>query len=145
MRIHCLERLEKLSKLRQLNEQNHWSVSFDGIKPGKFYNEDISTMEMAIVTELNNQNPANMIDAARDALCNTLPKCTHLHEYLNITNGHDFIHLFCIVCLDKHSKASIEAIETTIRGTLGKNDFMRTALYANLLAYQTSKNIQVVG
>lgn len=144
LRLHCLERLEKLSKLRQLNEQKHWSVVFDGIKPGKFYKADISSMEIAVLRELNNQNPNNAIDPAREALCKALPKCINLSDYLNITNGHDFIHLFCIVCLDKHSKASIEAIETTMRGTFGKNDFKQTALYANLLTYQTNKKIRIV-
>ena len=144
LRMHCLERLEKLSKLRQLNEQNHWSVVFNGIKPGNFYKADVSAMEMDILGELNNQNPNNVINPARDALCNTLPKCTSLSEYLNITNGHDFVHLFCIVCRNKHGKTSIEAIETTMRGTFSKNEFRQTALYANLLTYQTNKNVRIV-
>jgi hypothetical protein len=144
LRLHCLERLEKLSKLRQLNEQNDWGVRFDGIKPGKFYKADISAMEMEIVQEINTQNPNNVIDPARDTLCNALPKCANLHEYLNITNGHDFVQLLCIVCLDRHNKSCIETIETTLRGTFSKSDFQQTALYANLLEYQTTQKIKVV-
>ncbi len=144
LRMHCLERLEKLSKLRKLNEQNHWNVIFDGIKAGKHYNEDISIMENEILAELNSQNPTRLIDSAKETMCNDLPKCTKLDEYLNITNGHDFVHLFCVICLDKHNKPSIEAIEATMRGTFGKDDFKQTVLYDNLHKYQTQKNLHIV-
>ncbi|MBQ8740694.1 MAG: hypothetical protein IJY79_04000 [Clostridia bacterium] len=144
LRLHCLERLEKLSKLRQLNEQNHWNVIFDGIKPGKHYNNEVSIMEAGILAEINTQNPTNPIDSTRELMCDSLCKCSTVNEYLTITNGHDFVHLFCIVCLDKHSKTSIETIEATMRGTFGKEDFKQTTLYANLFTYQTNKKIRIV-
>ena len=144
LRLHCLERLEKLSKFRKLNEQNQWNVVFDGIKPGKHYKDDIVGMDAEILNEVNTQNPTNPIDSTREAMCNALHKCSNVEEYLNITNGHDFVHLFCIVCLDKHSKTGIKTIEATMRGTFGREDFRQTTLYANLLAYQTTKNIHIV-
>lgn len=144
LRLYCLEHLEKLSKLRQLNEQNHWNVVFDGIKPGKHYKDDISVMNAELLAELNTQNPTNPIDSAREAICNSLPTCSTVNEYLSITNGHDFVNLFCIVCLDKHSKTGIETIEATMRGTFGKDDFRQTMLYTNLFTYQKSKNVRIV-
>lgn len=144
LRVHCLERLEKLSKLRQLNEQNNWNVIFDGIKPGKHYSDDISAMNLNILSDLNSHNPSNIINDDRDMMCDALPKCISVSDYLDITNGHDFIHLFCKVCLDSHSKTCLESIQATMRGTLGKAEFKETKLYANLISYQIRNGINIV-
>ena len=94
LRLHCLERLEKLSKLRMLSYQHDWKITFDGIKPSKHYMIDIDNMNTAIVTDLNSMNPSNLIDVTRESLCDAIPKCSSLQEYLSITNGHDFVNLF---------------------------------------------------
>lgn len=144
LRIHCLERLEMLSKYRQLNEQKNWHVKFDGIKPGKYYNVSISSMDSAILNELIKQNPTSPIDHKREKMYKKLPKCYTLNQYLEITNGHDFVNVFCKVCLSKHNQNSIKEIESTLRGTFGKEDFKQTLLYSNLHTYQTKKKIKIV-
>ena len=144
LRLHCLEHLEKLSKFRQLNEQNDWHICFDGIKPGKYYNDDVSIMNADILSDINKQNPTNKIDSSRESLCSALTKCTKIDDYLDITNGHDFIHLFCVVCLDKHNQYSIKEIETTMRGTFGKEEFKQTILYSKLRKYQENNKLYIV-
>lgn len=144
LRIYCLERLEKLSKYRQLNEQNDWHVKFDGIKPSRFYNTDITIMEGDILSEINSQNPDNIIDGIREAQCCALRKCTSLSDYLNITNGHDFVNLFYKVCTGNHGQAGIQSVNISMRASFGKEEFKKTQLYTNLLTYQTSKNISIV-
>ena len=144
VRLHCLERLEKLSKLRKLNYICGWSIKFDGIKPSKHYKIDIDAMNSEIVCDLNTINSNNQIDATRETACNALPKCTSLQDYLLITNGHDFVNLFCKVATNAHGQAALKSIETTLRGAFGVNDFKCTVLYNNLYAYQTSNNIHIV-
>lgn len=144
LRIYCLERLEKLSKYRQLNEQEDWRVRFDGIKPSRFYKINVANMENDILTEINRQNPGNQIDEVREAQCCTLPKCTSLSDYLNITNGHDFVNLFYKVCTGKHNQPGIDSVNTTLRGTFGKEEFKKTQLYLNLHTYQAKKNLRIV-
>ncbi len=144
VRLHCLERLEKLSKLRKLSYTSGWSIRFDGIKPSKHYKINISAMEAEIINELNIINPTNQIDTARESICDALPKCTSLPEYLMITNGHDFVNLFCKVATNTYGQTSIKSIEATLRGTFSIDDFKRTALYNELNTYQSANNIQIV-
>ena len=144
IRLYCLERLEKLSKLRKMNFVSGWKVKFDGIKPSKHYKADICAMEKDIISELNLINPTNQIDTVRLRICDKLPKCNNLSEYLLITNGHDFVNLFCRVATNTYGQASIRAIETTLRGTFGIADFKTTTLYKNLSAYQAINKIKIV-
>lgn len=141
LRIHCLERLEKLSKLRKLNACLNWHIRFDGTKPGKYYQNSIDDMNNAIIADLNNQNSQNPIDAERAKMCEELPKCSKLQDYLLITNGHDFINLFCHVA---KTQCKQEEIGTTMRATLGRSEFMSTDLYKDLLDYQNKNNITIV-
>lgn len=144
LRLHCLERLEKLSKLRMLSFQYDWRIKFDGIKPSKHYVINIDDMNTAIVSDLNSMNQSNLIDEARESLCDTLPKCVSLHEYLSITNGHDFVNLFCRVATGSHGQASIKGIEAAMRATFSIDDFRTTTLYQELLTYQNANNLTIV-
>lgn len=144
VRLHCLERLEKLSKLRKLSYKNNWHISFDGVKPSKHYKINIVDMNNDIVNSLNSMNPNNQIDTIRNNICESLPKCTSLADFLKITNGHDFVNLFCKVATHKHGQASIDEIESTLRGAFSVEDFRKTTLYKDLLTYQTANNIIIV-
>lgn len=144
LRLHCLERLEKLSKLRMLSYQNNWCINFDGIKPSKHYKRSIDDMNTEIVADLNLMNSSNLIDTARESLCDAIPKCSHIQEFLLITNGHDFINLFCKIATGLHGQTSIKEIEATMRGTFSIDDFRSTTLYNDLLTYQKRNNITIV-
>ena len=144
LRLYCLERLEKLSKLRKLSSTLNWKIRFDGIKPSKYYKTSITEMNNEIVKALNRMNISNVIDSTRESMCDALPKCTSLPEYLSITNGHDFINLFCKVSTNSHSKPSIDSIEANLRGTFSVQDFKSTRLFNDLLTYQREKGIIIV-
>ncbi len=145
LRLLCLKCLEKLSKYRMLNDRNHWTVIFDGIKPGNFYNTNQIDMDIAIRNELNNRNHSNPIDQARENDCGLLPRCQTLPEYLDITNGHDFIQLFCTLCKNNHGKnVSISEIEIALRSSFGKDAFMISNLYTQLKLYQEQNHLSVV-
>lgn len=144
VRLYCLERLEKLSKLRKMSCLLGWNIKFDGIKPANYYKNDIGAMNSDIVEKLNLINPNNQIDADRQRICDDLPKCTSLSEYLQITNGHDFVNLFCKVATVMSGQVAIKTIETALRTTFSIGDFKRTNLYNDLHKYQVDNNIRIV-
>ena len=144
VRLYCLKHLEKLSKLRKLNYTLGWKVNFKGIKPAKYYCKDIDLMNKSIVSGINEMNANNPIDLIREKACNELPPCESAHDYLMITNGHDFLNLFCKVATNKQGQESIRGIETTLRGTFGFNEFKNTVLYKSLLEYQKRNGITIV-
>lgn len=144
LRLHCLERLEKLSKLRMVSYTADWGVIFDGIKLSNHYKINIEEMNIDIIKALNKINPNNQIDKSREDICDGLPKCSNIEEYLQITNGHDFVNLFCKVATSKYGQASIKSIETTMRGAFSIDDFKSTLLYSNLLTYQMVNKITIL-
>lgn len=119
-------------------------MRFDGIKPSKHYKFNITEMNMDIVRDLNQMNPSNQIDANREKACNAIPKCTSLKEYLSITNGHDFVNLFCKISTNTNGQISIDSIETTLRGSFSVDDFKNTKLFNDLLTYQVINGITIV-
>lgn len=142
LRLHCLERLETLSKLRKLNEVALWRVKFDMIKPGSLYDDDKRQMNSNIITVLNGCNQANPIDGTRIALCAKLRPCITIDDYLNITNGHDFINLLLHMCNNRN--CSIKSIESSLRSTFGIAEFRQTILYKSLYNYQSTANLDIV-
>ena len=143
LRLFCLEHLEKLSKLRKLSFQLGWKIRFDGIKPSHCYDPSVEQMDKTIVAELNRMNPGNEIDSSRIELCEELPKCESLQDYLMITNGHDFVNLFAKVA-GRKKKAGEDNVEISMQSTFGPEEFKVTSLYNSLLSYQTNKKVVIV-
>lgn len=141
LRLDCLKHLEQLSKYRMLSECRNWKIRFDGISPTRLYDDNISQMNMNILSEINRQNPSNPLTAQRQQLCASLPACRSLEELLQITNGHDFVNLFCKMSVNN---TSIKAIEATLRGVFGPEEFKQTQLYKDLAAYQQKKKLNIL-
>ena len=144
VRYYCLEHLEKLSKIRKLSFLQNWGICFDGIKPSKHYQKDLAAMNKSIVDELNRMNRANQVDSERELTCDALPKCHNLQDFLLITNGHDFVNLFCKVSTNAHGQASIKAIEAALRASFGMAEFKATKLYNDLITYQEKNRLSIV-
>ena len=132
-------------------KKNTIPSGFEGILDNIFTNPEegegvtnIDDMNTEIVSELNSMNPTNLIDCSRERMCDAIPKCSSLQDYLLITNGHDFVNLFCKVTNGHHGQNMVKAIEATMRGTFSIEDFKSTDLYKSLLAYQNSNNLTIV-
>lgn len=144
LRFHILSCLEKLSIIRMLNEKHHWGIILSGINPGRHYDSNQLTMDASIINEINNKNQSNKIDAYREGQCNSQSKCTTLQDYLEITNGHDFIQVLRLICEKNHQKHSIKEIEIALRSSFSDDAFRRTSLYAQLTSYQNANQIAIV-
>lgn len=144
LRLYCLKHLEALSRYRELNEKNSWNIRFDGIKPSKCFCHDVKTMNDNIEQEINNQNPYNGIGKERRELFNLMPDCVSEEEYLNITNGHDFVNLFYKICTGKYGRQGVEAVAIALRASFGQSEFKNTLLFSQLLKYQNKHNIRLL-
>ena len=101
-------------------------------------------MEKSIVDEINLHNPSNIIDKKRKNICSKYSKCITIQDYLQITNGHDYINLFCEIC-KKHNKGiSINSIERAFLTSFGPSEFKQTTLYNNLYKYQIKKHLYII-
>lgn len=144
VRLHCLERLEMLSKFRKLNYIFDWKIRFDGIKPSKLYEKNIDAMNMKIIEALNESNPDNKLDKNRIDKCKKMAKCKTFEDYLQITNGHDFINLFCKVSSNRYGEQAIKTIESTLRVAFSIVDFEKTKLFKDLLEYQSKYGLEII-
>ena len=143
LRLYCLEHLEQLSKIRKLNELNNWSINFKTIKLKNIFNDDIIKMNNNLIDQIIRLK-VNHVTKKQLNQCNSYEKCGSLEDYLEITNGHDFIELFKILCEDGGRAPSVDEISANIRGTFGMHEFKQTRLYTTLYNYQSKKNLPLV-
>lgn len=143
LRLYCLEHLEQLSKIRKMNEQKKWSINFDTVKVPNIYNDNISKMNENILNQIC-LCKINKITRKQLQKCNVLRKCISVTDYLNITNGHDFIEMLRIMCKRKNHSPGREEIASNIRATFGIHEFRKTNLYSSLVDYQTRKKLVIV-
>lgn len=145
LRLYCLRRLEFISKLRKCNEENDWGIKFDGIQIGKYYCDNIEKMKEIIIDRLKSINPGNSIFPEAIQTVEKIPKCYDINDYLEITNGHDFLSLLMDVCKKEgYHNLSLDTVKNTVKSTFGINEFKNTSLYYNLKAYQINCNINIV-
>ena len=138
--LDCLKHLEYLSHIRKLNEQKNWKIRFDGIKANRLYNNSIATMNQNVVDEINNQNPTNQLDAAKILLVNNEPQCSTLIDFLEITNGHDFVHIFSKLC----NNSGLKCIENGLRCSYSIEAFTTSQLYQNLQQYERMHHLSIL-
>lgn len=148
LRLYCLRHLEMLSKMRQLNERKGKGIRFKSISMDNIYENDIMIMNSNIVNELKKcNNDESKIREIKKIFtkCSSMIPCVTLKDFLDITNGHDFLDLLFQICSKScGTNISIKEIEANIRGTFGKTEFKRTFLYSNLNSYQIKKKISIV-
>lgn len=143
LRLYCLEHLEQLSKIRKINELYNWSINFDTVKLSKVFDNDVCLMNEKLEKQIC-LCKINKISREQLQKCNSLKKCLSITDYLDITNGHDFVEMFKIMCKRKRNSPSKNEIASNIRGTFGIHEFKKTKLYATLYDYQLKKKLAIV-
>lgn len=143
LRLYCLEHLEQLSKIRKLNELNNWNINFKTVKLKNIFNDDIIKMNKNLFDQIIRCR-VNHVTRKQLNKSNSYEKCGSLEDYLDITNGHDFIEMFKISCDEGGRESSIDEIAANIRGTFGIHEFRQTRLYSALYDYQSKKNLALV-
>ena len=131
-----------LSCARKLNEEQNWGVRFDGIKPNKLFDDNLTIFEGNILSEINNQNPNNVIDAQRQhQICNEMLFHVSEDDLLNITNGHDFMDLF-LHYLPNESKINKKTVACIANSSFSVEAFNKTILFGELKNYSALHNVE---
>lgn len=143
LRMYCFEHLEQLSKVRKLNEINNWSINFETFKISNIYDNDIIEMNKKLINAIVNCK-VNKVSKHQLEQCHFLKKCISITDFLEITNGHDFVEMFKIMCAEKRKSPNNREIESNIHGTFGPQEFKKTKLYSTLMDYQVKKKLVII-
>lgn len=139
--LGCFGYLLIISIIRQQNEINRWKICFKGVNVASVFDENVNSMNENIVKKINSCNPDKQLDSSRMHLVLSLAqKKYNASDYLNITNGHDFISLFQRFCKNH----SLKEVENSLFCSLGKNEFKETSLYRSLIEYQEVNGLKIV-
>ena len=138
--LYCLTHLEYLSHIRKLNERKKWGIRFDGINTNKLYNKNIDTMNQNIVIAINSQNPSNQLDDVRLSMINNEVPCSNLVDFFEITNGHDFVHIFSKLS----NNSGVKLIESSLRCAFSLEAFSNSQLYQNLQQYENKHSLSIL-
>ena len=139
--LSCFGYLLLISVIRQQNEINRWNICFKGVNVASVFDEDLNAMEKRLVDRINTCNPDKQLDSSKMQLVLSLAqKKYNESDFLNLTNGHDFISLFQHFCKNH----SVKEVENSLFCSLGKNEFKETSLYRSLLEYQETTGLEIV-
>lgn len=137
LKEHILTELLKVSQVRKYNEENKMEINFKGL-PFQSIIDDASKMdEDKFFEQLKKINPGksiNFIDIFNDLSCQYTNK-------LDITNGHDFILLFKVICDKTGSRKPVneKQISSVLRGSFNEELLKQTTLYKSVSDYFDKK------
>lgn len=143
-RIHILKTLLFMSLLRKNNEEKKWGICIKDIKAGEYYDsstDDINQDEL--IKNINYRSDIKLSGEMTRIVQREFNKDYNLADYLNMTNGHDFISMFGKFCGPKKTMSN-GTLETTLRVAFGEDNFQKTQLYIRLKEYQENKSVKIV-
>lgn len=151
VRLDVLKNLKYISLYRKLNSYNNWGVNFRGISIANAFNKVTLTLSNeSLLMQINSNNPAlsggyaeriAQVDAVyEDDL--------DLRGYLLITQGHDFINYFQVLCeavrrLKGKSPGATELFRALVC-SYRIDDFRLSELYQELEVYQNSHGLKIL-
>ena len=138
LKEHILTELLKVSQVRKYNEENKMKINFKGLSFQPIIDDESKMNEDKFIEQLkklNSGKPINFID-----IINNL-SYQNTDNMLDITNGHDFILLFKIICDKRCSKNSVneKQISSVLRGSFNEELLKKTTLYKSVSDYFDNK------
>ena len=131
LKEHILTELFKVSQLRKYNEENKMEINFKGLSFQSIIDAKYKVNEDKFIEQLKNLNPSKPIDFINESLYQSTD------NMLDITNGHDFISLFKVICDKSCNKnsANEKHISSVLRGSFSEEFLKKTTLYRNISDY----------
>jgi hypothetical protein len=121
--------------IRWFNEKNDYKIVFGGL----FYKtERGSDREQLLINQLNEQSPDKKEPLTKEMINNFIITCK-TDDIFNLCNGHDVIAL-----LVKAFSINTNQLAAALRLSFHQEQFIRTALYRELLAWQTDHGIVIL-
>ena len=138
LKEHILTQLLKVSQLRKYNEENKMKINFKGLSFQSIIDDESKMNEDKFIEQLIKLNSSNSIKIID--IFNNLP-CQNTDDMLDITNGHDFILLFKVICDKRCSKRSVneKQISSVLRGSFNEELLKKTSLYRSICEYSNNK------
>lgn len=138
LKEHILTELYKVSKIRKYNEEYNKGINFNGLSFSSLINNEDKLDEEKFIEKLKVLNSGKSIDFINSIIdlgnVNT-------NDLLDITNGHDFIFFFKVLCDKNCNKNSVndKQISSVLRGSFNNEFLQRTTLYKTINDYFDNK------
>jgi hypothetical protein len=121
--------------IRWFNEKNNYKITFDGL----FYKIDRDgDKEQLLIDQLNKQSPDKKKPLTKEMINDFIIACK-TDDIFNLCNGHDVTALFV-----KAFNISPKQFVTALSLSFHQEQFFRTALCQDLLAWQTNHGIAIL-
>ena len=138
LKEHILTELFKVSQVRKYNEENKIGINFKGLSFQSIIDDKFKMDEGKFVEQLkklNSEKNINFINNIDESIYQ------NIDNMLDITNGHDFILLFKVICDKSCSKnsANEKHISSVLRGSFSEEFLQETALYRSISDYFDNK------
>lgn len=143
LRAEILNNLILVSQLRKINENEKKMWNFKRINYSQILNEDCSMNKSKLMETLLEITAFSSEEELLKEI-GILKKCTY-KDFLNITNGHDFIRIFCECCKKSTGKNINENVMyEVLRCGFCKNNFKKTNLFKNINIYQRNNSFAII-
>jgi hypothetical protein len=122
--------------IRWFNERNNYRIVFNGL----FYKTGCAggDTEQLLLDQLNDQSPDKTKPLVKEMI-NDFITTYKTDDIFNLCNGHDVSAL-----LVKAFNINSKQVATALRLSFQREQFIRTALYRELLAWQTEHNVTIL-
>lgn len=131
-----LNELYMLSMLRKHNEENNNDIKFQGLTFSDFIDNENRLIEDNLKRSITKINGEKSIDFN---CLSGIPKDFSIEEFLNITNGHDFINFFKVVSdrtrTSKKYCPNRKQISIGLRIAYDRLAFVKTDMYKSIKDY----------
>ncbi|WP_033163436.1 hypothetical protein [Sharpea azabuensis] len=133
LKKHILNELYKLSKIRKHNEECNIGINFKGLSFISLIDNDGKLDEEKLIYGIEKINSGKQYNF-RDIILNS--EDVPINDLLDITNGHDFIAFFKVLC-DKNCNQSVndKGISSALRVSFNNELLQKTALYKTINDY----------
>lgn len=151
VRFQLLSNLKWLSLCRKLSAENDWSINFKGVSVASAFDETTQTLETSkLLSQISKTNPG-FISNHRDYLDLLSMECRkefNQNGYLLITQGHDFLHYFQVLCESiRHLKGKSPGVAELFHALIcsyRKEDFAESLLFRSLSEYQATYRLNIL-
>jgi hypothetical protein len=121
--------------IRWFNEKNDYKIVFDGL----FYKPDCGDDREQLLLDQLNEQSSDKKETLTKEMINDFITTYKTDDIFNLCNGHDVTAL-----LVKAFTINSKQLATALRLSFHQEQFIRTALYRKLLAWQTRQGIAVL-
>jgi len=147
MKQNLLTEASYVGYIRYYNEINHCSINFEGISFGDIvlYQGFNLLLEKPLCLQKINQRSPNKTSLLDDNLVHQFIASNPITDFYQLVNGHDFIKLLALrINFQISRRISNNDASKSLRNTYRIDDFKKTNLYASLLSWQNSNNLNVI-